>query len=143
MTVRASTAADVPRLHAIWRAAVLATHQFLSRPHFEEIEALVLDEYLPHAAFLVVERGGAVAGFMAVTDAHVDTLFVDPAAHGRGVGRMLIAWALAEHGRLTVDVSEQNPGAVRFYQRMGFVVVGRAATDDGGRPYPLLYMAMN
>jgi putative acetyltransferase len=43
-------------------------------------------------------------------------------------------------GDLTVDVNEQNPAAVGFYEAVGFVVVGRSPLDDAGRPFPLLHM---
>ncbi|GAY30020.1 GNAT family N-acetyltransferase, partial [Prevotella sp. MGM2] len=37
-------------------------------------------------------------------------------------------------------VNEQNTGAVDFYLRMGFVVVGCDATDSAGRPFPVLHL---
>jgi putative acetyltransferase len=43
-------------------------------------------------------------------------------------------------GALTVDVNEQNPAAVGFYERLGFVVVGRSPRDGSGRPFPLLHL---
>ena len=76
---------------------------------------------------------------------HVDMLFVDPAFFGCGAGRTLLrlAWerAFAAGLPLTLDVNEQNPAAVAFYRRMGFVVTGRSPVDSAGRPYPLLHMA--
>jgi len=41
-----------------------------------------------------------------------------------------------------LKVNEGNPGARAFYERMGFVAVGRAETDDAGRPWPLVLMEM-
>ena len=40
----------------------------------------------------------------------------------------------------TVDVNEQNHGAVGFYRHIGFEVTGRSDLDDQGRPYPLLHL---
>jgi putative acetyltransferase len=45
-------------------------------------------------------------------------------------------------GELTVDVNEQNTGAVAFYEACGFVVEGRSALDESGRAYPLLHMRL-
>ena len=61
--------------------------------------------------------------------AHMDALFVDPAAHGQGVGRSLVEHAIARHGAITTDVNAQNPGALGFYRAMGFVETGRSALE--------------
>ena len=45
-------------------------------------------------------------------------------------------------GATTLDVNEQNPQAIGFYEHEGFVVEGRSATDDAGRPFPLLHMRL-
>ena len=42
-----------------------------------------------------------------------------------------------------LDVNEQNPQALAFYQRMGFQVVGRSAVDGQGNPFPLLHMKLS
>ena len=41
---------------------------------------------------------------------------------------------------IAVDVNEQNVEACRFYEALGFDVVGRSALDPTGRPYALLHM---
>lgn len=139
-TIRPSTPSDAAVLADIWRASVRATHDFLSAEHFTEIEALVANHYVPHAPLWVIEADGSPAGFMGLTRAHVDALFIDPRRRAQGLGRAMIAHAQALEGSLTVDVNEQNPQAVGFYERMGFVRHGRSALDDAGRPYPLLHM---
>lgn len=60
---------------------------------------------------------------------YIDTLAVDPAYRGQGLGSRLLSFLLDEwtegKGRtfgLLVDRS--NPGARRLYERLGFVVVG-------------------
>jgi ribosomal protein S18 acetylase RimI-like enzyme len=64
---------------------------------------------------------------------------VAPQVRGQGVGRALLAAALAEAGRrghremgLTV-LADNNP-ALRLYETAGFIR-GRAGTRDDGRPY--------
>lgn len=139
--IRPSTAGDIPALFAIWRGAVLATHHFLTRADFTEIERLVRDAYLPSAAFEVAaDDGDRPLGFMGMTDSHIDALFVSADCHGGGVGKALVAHAQARHPSLTVDVNEDNAVAVGFYRHLGFQTIGRSATDDAGRPYPLLHL---
>lgn len=161
LTLGPGRARDLDALHALWLAAVRATHDFLAPGDLEFYSRLVRREYLPGAALTVArDADGAPLGFMGLTTEEgappaapgcapgcalciIDALFVDPACHRRGVGRALVAHALAQAGpggRLLVDVNEQNPGARRFYAALGFVVRGRSAYDDSGRPYPLLHL---
>jgi len=140
MTPRLSTPADADRLFELWHDAVKATHDFLSAGDFDAI-ALEVRPYLATAPLWVIEDDhGPAAAFMGMTDAHIDALFVAPDRHGRGIGRTLIDHATREAGTLTVDVNEQNVGAIAFYERLGFVRFGRSPLDDAGRPYPLLHL---
>ena len=42
-------------------------------------------------------------------------------------------------GELTVDVNEQNPAAIRFYEACGFAIEGRSELDSNDRQaFPLL-----
>ena len=80
-------------------------------------------------------------GFLGLAGNDISALFLDPAASNRGAGRRLIAHAQSlREGELTVDVNEQNPAAIGFYEVLGFVVVGRSPLDDEGRPFPLLHL---
>lgn len=100
-----------------------------------------VEAFLPAASlWLACDDDGAVLGFMGLTDGHLESLFVDAASHGRGVGRRLVEHAAALAGTLTTDVNEQNLGARAFYERLGFVAIGRSPTDDAGRPYPLIHL---
>jgi GNAT superfamily N-acetyltransferase len=85
----------------------------------------------------VVEMAGRVAGFSAMLPRHgfceLDGLFVEPELWGRGVGRALIADALAlarAEGAGAMEVVA-NPRAEGFYKKQGFAVIGRAETQFG------------
>lgn len=67
--------------------------------------------------------------------------FVAPAAQGQGVGSKLCQHAIRYQCATKVNVNEQNPMAIEFYQKMGFSVVGRSELDQQGKPYPILHMA--
>ena len=69
-------------------------------------------------------------------------LFLAPEHRGLGGGRLLIEYARALRGELTLNVNEQNDAARAFYEAMGFVVVGRSPLDSAGRPFPLLHMRL-
>ncbi|URQ74609.1 MAG: acetyltransferase [Candidatus Ochrobactrum gambitense] len=139
--IRKSIPADAPALTEIWRASVLATHDFLSPDDFKELEKLVGEQYLPNVEVDVIENDGKPVGFMGMTDNNIDSLFISPDQRGKGIGKHMIAHA-KQRGALTVDVNEQNTQGVGFYRHLGFVETGRSETDDQGRPYPLLHLRL-
>jgi putative acetyltransferase len=142
IAIRASRPEDGQRAVEIWRAAVDATHHFLTPQHRAEIDALVQD-FLPRTAmWLAVDEADRPVAFMITGDGRMEGLFVDPACHGRGIGRALVAHALAEGSALTTEVNEQNPAALAFYEHLGFVRTGRSETDEDGRPYPLIHLRL-
>lgn len=139
--LRPASSADHDDLVRVWRRAVEATHDFLTP---DDVDALQHDvaRYLPRTPrLLVADLDGRSVGFVGSDGDAVEMLFVDPDAHGRGVGTALLETALADRGAARVDVNEQNPGAHAFYAARGFTLVGRSALDDEGRPFPVLHLA--
>lgn len=125
----------------IWEKAVRATHTFLPERNIEELKPLILQHY-----FDAVELRGAVdndnlVGFIGVVDANIEMLFVTPEVFGCGVGRSLVEYAFENLNAEKVDVNEQNPRAIGFYEKMGFEKVGRSELDGQGNPFPLIHMA--
>ena len=140
-----STSEHGARVVEIWRDAVDATHDFLTPEDRRALDDEVCS-FLPAAPLWLARSGdGEILGFMLLTPtesgAHMDALFIDPVAHGQGVGRALVAHAIALHGAITTDVNAQNPGAIGFYHAMGFVETGRSELDDQGRAYPLIHLS--
>jgi putative acetyltransferase len=128
----------------LWERAVRATHAFLDEAAIAELRPAVAEVLAAGTIqWWVVDADDRVAAFLGLTGRSIDALFVDPAFHRRGIGRALMAHAQRlNHGAaLSVDVNEANTGAVAFYRRLGFEVVGRSPTDGEGRPYPLLQMS--
>lgn len=138
--IRPSTPADAARVVEIWNRAVDATHDFLTPQDRAAIGAEV-EGFLPAAPLvLAVDADDRPLGFMLVDGSHMEALFIDPDSRGQGVGRALVAYALASQPELTTDVNEQNAQAVGFYERMGFAATGRSDLDGQGRPYPLIHL---
>jgi putative acetyltransferase len=143
MIIRPARTNEQDALFRIWDDAVRATHHFLSEEDRAFFSSLVRDQYLPNASFwCAVDEADLPLAFLGMTGDRIDALFVAPHAHGQGVGRALVTHARKIAPGLSLDVNEQNEGAVAFYQRLGFQVIGRAETDDSGRPYPLLHMRL-
>ena len=142
--IRASRPDETGRLFEIWQAAVAATHDFLAPDHLEMITGIVREQYLPNAEFWVAtDEADRPLGFIGMSGANVDSLFIDPEYQGRGIGRALMDHARALTPALSVDVNEQNAAAVAFYRRLGFRQVGRSPLDDSGLPYPLLHLRLD
>jgi putative acetyltransferase len=142
IAIRRSRPEDGQRAIDIWRAAVDATHHFLTLADRAEIDELVRD-FLPRTEmWLAADEADRPIAFMIASEGRMEGLFVDPAYHGRGVGRALVTHALTEGSALMTDVNEQNPAALAFYEHLGFVRTGRSETDEDGRPYPLIHLRL-
>lgn len=128
----------------MWEASVRATHDFVSEADIALFRPLVSEALASEtlAAACVRDAAGAVSGFIGVADGKVEMLFIAPDGRGQGAGRALLTYAIEQWDAHTLDVNEQNPQAVGFYQRMGFEIVGRSERDGMGKPYPLLHMRL-
>lgn len=141
--IRPSKQDDRPFLFEIWRSAVRATHHFLTEPDFQAIAVMVAENYLANTqVWVAVDAQDRPLGFMGMSGAHIDSLFIHPKQRGRGLGTMMLDHARQISSDLTVDVNEQNEQAVGFYRRVGFIETGRSDRDDEGRAYPLLHMKL-
>ena len=78
-------------------------------------------------------------------DADLMKLFVEPALLGSGVGRLLFGWAAArarDLGAVRITI-EADPGAARFYERMGARHAGFAPSQSiPGRLLPRLQLEL-
>lgn len=137
------TESDYDRLTDVWEASVRATHDFLGEADLAFLRPKIRNDYL-HAVTLraCVDERGRIEGFVGVLEGNIEMLFVAPESRGSGIGRQLVRHAVDELGASAVDVNEQNPQAIGFYQRMGFRAIGRSPLDGQGRPFPLIHMTL-
>jgi GNAT superfamily N-acetyltransferase len=78
------------------------------------------------------------------TEAHIELLMLTPPYRDRGLGAAVVRaieaeiWADARVMSIAVEAQVNNPGALRFWQRMGYrVVSGPALQPDGTTSYQL------
>jgi putative acetyltransferase len=129
------------RLVAIWESSVRATHHFLQDSDIAALRPLLLNAYLPNLNVVIArDERGDIHGFLGVDENRIEMLFVDAASRGKGVGSLLLRYAIDHFGANEVDVNEQNPQGIEFYQHRGFVQIGRSELDGQGNPFPLLHM---
>lgn len=134
---------EFDRLVELWEASVRATHHFLAGDDIFLFRGLIREKYL----FLVDlyttrNKEGDTCGFCGVSGNKLEMLFIDPVARGKGAGKALLLFAINELKITKVDVNEQNPAAVGFYQHFGFKIMGRSERDGLGKPYPLLHLQL-
>ena len=87
IAIRRAVPADLPRALTIWRAAVDATHGFLTPEDRAEIDGMVERDHLPHVdLWVATDAAGEVQAFLGMGEAEIDSLFVDPAVHSRWHG---------------------------------------------------------
>ena len=128
------------KLTALWRQSVIKTHLFLTSKNIDEIADFV-PQALKEVEHLIVARdANEYFGFMGIEKQRLEMLFLDPQYIGQGIGRKLIEYGIEKYQINEVTVNEQNPKAVGFYEHLGFKTYKRTATDEQGRPFPLLYM---
>jgi len=140
---------DAPALAGLAADAFVAAFGHLYRP--EDLAAF-LGEHKTPAAFAraladpdkptqLAEADGTLAGYCqlgmpsafaskseAIRPVEIKQLYCDPALTGRGVGAMLMNWALGRTHDLGCDavqlsVYSENYGAQRFYARYGFAKI--------------------
>ncbi|EGK57119.1 GNAT family N-acetyltransferase [Enterobacter hormaechei] len=144
MKIEAAHPAQFERLVAVWESSVRATHLFLQESDITALRPLLLNAYLPNLRVVVArDDAGIIHGFLGVDKNRIEMLFVDDASRGKGIGKMLLQYAIAEFGVNEVDVNEQNPQGVAFYRHMGFEQVRRSELDGQGNPFPLLHMKLS
>lgn len=132
---------DFLTLQGIWERSVRATHDFLDDAAINEIKASLIPDYFPNVELYAVSHNDTLVGFIGLHGDMIEMLFVDSGRRGCGYGSSLIDFA-KDRGATKVDVNEQNPLALSFYQAKGFRIIGRDDTDAAGRPYPILHLSL-
>jgi ribosomal protein S18 acetylase RimI-like enzyme len=97
----------------------------------EPVRPLLGGRFLQRAELWVMDEGGRLVGFAAVSGSELTHLYIDPSAQDRGLGS-----ALLDHvkglcpERLELWVFQANEDARRFYERHGFELI--RLTDGAG-----------
>ena len=126
----------------VWESSVRATHLFLSENEIEEIKKYVPQAFNEIPNLIIIENENQVpAGFMGISEQHLEMLFISDEERGKGFGKELLKYGIEKYSINELAVNEQNPLAKGFYEHMGFKVYKRTDHDEQGNPYPLLYMS--
>ena len=139
--IRPLKTADLEAVAALWLAANLQAHAFIPaqywREHYRPVRGL-----LAQAEVYVYEVSGVLQGFIGLDGDYIPGLFVQPGAQSRGIGKALLDFAKAGRPSLSLQVYQNNTGALRFYQREGFVIQDAGVDQDTGEgDYTMVWTA--
>lgn len=137
--------ADHPAILALWQRSVKSTHHFLTATDIAKLYQGLKNEWLNGVELWLLHNDNQMVGFIGLADNKVEMLFVDDASQRKGYGKQLIDFAkqhLAkkQYQQIYLDVNEQNPSAIAFYQKQNFAIIGRSEVDGQGNPFPLIHM---
>ena len=127
-------------LLGIWEASVRASHHFLTEADIRNLRPQAEEAIRQIETLWTVDHDNAGIGFLGIQSGKIEMLFLHPDYFRKGIGRMLVQKAFDEQDVQYVDVNEQNPSAVKFYEKTGFRTFRRDAVDDYGNPFPIIRM---
>ncbi|MFW5490445.1 MAG: GNAT family N-acetyltransferase [Desulfovibrio sp.] len=142
MKIQRAVVEDHPEILAVWEASVRATHDFLAEEDIVFFRPLVREGLGAVDVYCGKDASGRILGFLGVAGEGIEMLFMAPDIRGKGLGKQLLAYAVEVLHTTKVDVNEQNPQALGFYEHMGFEVADRSPVDGSGKPFPLLHMRL-
>jgi len=88
----------------------------------------------PYARYIVCTHGGSVVGYVGARvvydEVHITNVAVDPDHRRQGLGtammkEMIRAALLADYAFITLEVRESNSAAIKLYDKLGFVFIGK------------------
>lgn len=142
LEIRLATEKNYPRIMEIWESAVKATHDFLSEEDFNYFKKVIPGDYLPNLEVYLITENGISKGFASVAEGNLEMLFIHNDMRGKGLGKKLYEFMKDKTGLTKVDVNEQNPQAIGFYEKLGFKQTGRSEKDGSGKNYPIIHMSL-
>jgi ribosomal protein S18 acetylase RimI-like enzyme len=131
ITLRPAGPHDGDAIAAVFGAARRAAMAYLPRLHTGDEDRAHFAGVVTAGATTVALRDGRVVAFVALHEAWVEHLYVDPAHSRAGIGSTLLRHAQAARpDGLELWVFQRNAAAIAFYERHGFRIA--ELTDGAG-----------
>lgn len=119
--IRELREADLDKVADIWLDTNIKAHDFIPaqywKSNFESVK-----EALLQAEVYVYEHDGEIQGFIGLSDAYVEGLFVLDEMQSQGIGKTLLDYAEGKKDELFLNVYQKNKRAISFYRREGFEI---------------------
>lgn len=138
--VRLAYEGDFDELTDLWERSARGSHPFLDDDDFTAARPYIRDALLPSMEVWLAEDADArPLGFVGARGAHVELLYVEPSAQGRGIGSLLLG-LVGDDGPSSVEIYADNVIGRGFYAAHGFEVVHTRSTDAFGRPHAVAHL---
>ena len=131
MMIRKMQNADTDRVADIWLDANLEAHSFIS-PQYWKGNFNLVKEMLPRVGVYVYENDWEIWGFIGLSGAYIEGIFVSGEMQSQGVGKRLLDFVKTKKTELRLNVYQKNTGAIRFYQREGFKILREGMDEATG-----------
>ena len=121
--LRRATAEDGPTIAALFRRS-FGTLTFLPTLHTPEEDREHFGRIVEGQEVWLWDEDGRILGFASLTEHELTNLYVEPDAHGRGLGTALLDRAKERRpAGFRFWVFQQNEGARRFYEHHGAAAI--------------------
>jgi putative acetyltransferase len=94
-------------------------------------------ELVSNNKIVVADSNERQVGFVVIDkkSGYLDQIVVDPKLWGSNAAKMLLdkAKQISPNG-ISLDVNQNNPRAIRFYEREGFIRIGEGRNQISGKP---------
>lgn len=133
MLIRQYKNTDLEAVLSSWERATRLAHSFMTDEFIEQERKNVAEVYMPNTDTWVADIDGEVQGFIALMGNEIGAIFLQPALHGKGIGKALMDKAQEIHGDLEVVVDKDNPIGRKFYSKYGFTLLKEIFHEPTGR----------
>lgn len=135
--LRAAGPQDADAIAALFGAARRAAMAYLPQLHTADEDRAFFAGVIADGATTVALLHGRMVAFIALGEAAVEHLYVDPAHWRQQIGTRLLGHAqTARPDGLDLWVFQRNTAAIAFYERHGFGVAELTDGDDNEEREP-------
>ncbi|MEY8427012.1 GNAT family N-acetyltransferase [Lachnospiraceae bacterium 46-15] len=124
---------DINQVADIWLDTNLKAHDFIPaqywKDNFESVKKMLLQA---EVYIYEDETSHTIDGFLGLSADYIAGIFVRSGAQSKGIGKLLLDFAKAAKGQLTLNVYQKNVRAVKFYQRESFQIQHKNIDENTG-----------
>lgn len=140
--IRKLQKADIDQVMEIWLNGNVEAHPFVPKDYWESNYGMVREQLLEADVF-VCEGDKEVQGFIGLVDSYIAGIFVDKRHRSEGVGKQLLEYVKKQYSTLSLNVYQQNKGAVAFYLREGFSIRTEGIDEETGNAEYTMFWKKN